>query len=63
MGATRNLYTYKCWKGHVTEKSFPLGTRYDDEDELTCLECLKQNEVKTAYLVFATAILAGDKHG
>ena len=53
MGATRGLFKYKCEKGHVTTKSYPLGTRIDDYDETTCKECLGRGELKTAYIVFA----------
>jgi len=53
MGATRSLFKYKCEKGHLTTKTFPLGTRINDYDETTCKECLDQQEVKTAYIVFA----------
>jgi hypothetical protein len=61
MGATKRLFTYKCENGHVTEKVFPLGTRFDDYDETTCPECLKTLEVKPTYLVYATAISVGER--
>ena len=52
MSGIKHLYTFKCLKGHVTAKMFPPGTRLDDHDETTCTECLKANEVKTAYVIF-----------
>jgi hypothetical protein len=64
MGATRSIFKYKCEKGHLSEKTFPLGTRHDDYDETTCAECLHHNEVNFAYLIFATATSAKEqKHG
>lgn len=61
MGKTGNLFTYKCLKGHLTEKTYPLGTRYDDEDETTCLKCLEQQNVTVAYLIFAKPTNDGAK--
>lgn len=53
MSRIRRLFTFKCVKGHVMEKTYPIGTRLDDYDETTCTECLNASEVKPAYLVFA----------
>lgn len=53
MSATRRIFSYKCKKGHLTTKTFPLGTRFDDNDETECAECLKQDVLETAYLVYA----------
>jgi hypothetical protein len=61
MATTKQRFTYKCANGHVTEKVFPLGTRFDDYDETTCLECLNGSKVKPTYLVFAEAVSAGAK--
>ena len=61
MGATGRTFVYKCTKGHVTKKSFPLGTKFDDEDETTCSECLKKSDLKPAYLVWAENTSAGAK--
>jgi hypothetical protein len=61
MGATRRLFRYKCVKGHVTEKSFPLGTRFDDYDEIPCPECIKKSAVQTAYLISADAGSVGEQ--
>ena len=61
MGKIRSQFMYKCKSGHVTEKTFPLGTRYDDYDETTCLKCLEQQEVATAYLVYAKPVATGAK--
>jgi hypothetical protein len=61
MGTTRRRFIYKCEQGHLTTKIFPLGTRLDDEDETTCLECLKVSEVKATYLISADAFSAGAK--
>jgi hypothetical protein len=58
MGATRRLLTYKCEKGHVMQKTYPLGVRFDDVDETTCSECLAVSEVKKAFLMFAEAVSA-----
>jgi hypothetical protein len=52
MPRTRHLFRFKCANGHVTEKSFPLGTRLEDEDETTCVECLKRGILKPAYVIF-----------
>lgn len=52
MARVRQLYTYKCSKGHVMKRTFPLGTRIDDEDETTCIECYdKDGKLMTAYVV------------
>lgn len=48
MGATKSVFKYKCALGHVTTKLYPLGTRIDDYDETSCVECLRP-----AYIVFA----------
>ena len=55
MSGMRQLYTFKCPKGHVTHIMFPSGTKIDDEDETTCAECLKTNAVAAAYVVFVRA--------
>lgn len=55
MAKTMRRFLYKCVKGHVTSKLFPLGTRLDDYDETTCLKCLDNSEVKAAYLISADA--------
>lgn len=55
MAKIRRLFSYKCEKGHAMSKWFPLGTRVSDHDETTCAECLKINEVRPAYVVFAEA--------
>lgn len=52
MGATRHLWVFKCEAGHKTEKSMPLGTGIDGKDAITCSECLKENQLKIAYIVF-----------
>lgn len=51
MTAARNVFQFKCKHGHLTEKTFALGTRVDDEDETTCSECLKKNILESAYVV------------
>ena len=61
MGATRRRFTFKCIKGHLTQKFFMLGTRIDDYDETTCEECLKSMEVRPAYIVCADFISTGAK--
>lgn len=61
MGATQRLFIYKCVAGHLTEKVFPLGTRFDDHDETTCQECLLSLDVKPTYLISADAISAGER--
>lgn len=61
MGKTRSLFLYKCVRGHLTEKTFPLGTRYDEYDETTCLKCLEQHDVKAAYLIYAKPTNTGAK--
>ena len=53
MGRTRHRFIFKCEQGHVTYEMFPLGTKFDDHDETTCQECLKTQNVKRAYLVYA----------
>lgn len=53
MGKTRSLFIYKCARGHVTERTFPLRTKYDGEDETTCMTCLDSGDLNTAYLVWA----------
>lgn len=53
MARVRQLYTYKCSKGHVMKREFPLGTRIDDQDETTCVECYDKDHKKVpAYVVF-----------
>jgi hypothetical protein len=52
MSGIKHLYTFKCQKGHVIVKMFPPGTRLDEHDEETCAECLKANELKTAYVIY-----------
>ena len=61
MGATKRRFTFKCSKGHLTQKLFMLGTRIDDYDETTCVECLKSLEVRPAYIVFADFTSDGAK--
>jgi hypothetical protein len=61
MAATRQRFTFKCSKGHITEKFFRLGTRIDDYDETTCAECLKSMEVRPAYIVFVDFTSTGAK--
>lgn len=55
MTATQRRFTYKCEKGHVAQKLFPLGTSFKDNDEIKCPECLKVGKALPAYLVFAAA--------
>jgi hypothetical protein len=52
MPRTRHLYIFKCFKGHQTEKTMPLGTPLENQDEVVCSECLKNNILATAYVVF-----------
>jgi len=61
MGATRRRFIFKCAKGHITQKTFMLGTRIDDYDETTCEACLKNLEVRPAYIVFADFTSTGAK--
>ena len=61
MGKTQSRFVYKCWSGHETERAFPLGTKYSDEDETTCLKCLESGDLKPAYLVWAEPTSAGAK--
>lgn len=61
MGKIRSLFRYKCVNGHVTEKTFPLGTRYDDYDEMTCLKCWEHDELRVAYLIYAQPTSKGAK--
>lgn len=61
MAATQRLFIYKCIKGHVTQKLFPLGTRFDTSDEITCVQCFDSGEFQKAYLVYAEAITTGAK--
>jgi hypothetical protein len=61
MGKTRSLFIYKCTRGHVTERTFPLGTKYDGEDETTCMPCLDSGDLNTAYLVWAEPTSAREK--
>jgi hypothetical protein len=58
MSATRKLFQYKCKGGHLTEKSSPLGTRHDDNDETACLTCLKADILETAYLIYVSFLNA-----
>jgi hypothetical protein len=51
MAGTRRVFVFKCSKGHITEKFFMLGTRIDDYDETTCIECLGAQEVRPAYVI------------
>ena len=55
MAKIRRCFSYKCEKGHVMTKWFPLGTRVDDFDEATCAQCLKTGDVGIAYVVFTEA--------
>ncbi len=53
MPATRRRFTFKCAKGHLTQKLFMLGVSIEDYDETTCEECLKSMEVRPAYIIGA----------
>lgn len=57
------VYTFKCDRGHVTERVFPPGTRVDDNDETTCDECLKSSVVATAYVVWIHSQTKGQPNG
>jgi hypothetical protein len=61
MAGLRHRYTFKCEVGHETEKIFPPGTRIDENDETTCLECLKKGDLKTAYVIFICSMPAKGK--
>jgi hypothetical protein len=61
MGATKRTFQYKCARGHIMEKVFPLGTRFDDYDETTCPECLKTLDVKPTYLISADTVSDGEQ--
>jgi hypothetical protein len=63
MAATRNLYLFKCPKGHQTEATYPLGARIEDIDETTCAECLKTGVLTTAYIVFICPTPKGRTNG
>lgn len=39
MGATQRLFRYKCDKQHRTDVPHPLGTRFDDHEEIICDRC------------------------
>lgn len=52
MARTKNLWIFKCAKGHKIETLYPLGTPIEDVDETTCAECLKTGAVERAYVVF-----------
>jgi hypothetical protein len=56
MARIRHLFIFKCAKGHVMQKTYPLGTRFDDYDETTCLECLKKIGLRPSYLIFAEPV-------
>lgn len=55
MGATQRLFTYRCEKQHETSFQYPLGTRFDDHEEIICSECHEP-----AYLVFVEVVAAKD---
>jgi hypothetical protein len=60
MKRAAHFFTFKCVKGHITEKEFPLGTRLEGRDEIPCEACLMADEVETAYVVFISAQSSGD---
>ena len=55
MGGIRQVYTFKCPQGHITTEIFPGGTKVDDHDEISCVECLKADVLEMAYVVFVEA--------
>lgn len=55
MGATQRLFKYKCNQAHETSAAYPLGTRFDDHDEIICSVCHEP-----AYLVSAEVVQAKD---
>jgi len=46
------IFEFKCPKGHVTERRFPPGTKYDDHPHIICMKC-PQGVIERAYLIFA----------
>lgn len=61
MAGIPRLFTFKCSKGHETQRLFPPGTTVDEEDETTCEECLDDNETERAYVVFVCSAPTGEK--
>lgn len=57
------IFSFKCPQGHLTDRRFPPGTPYADNDEITCLECLKADVANQAYLIFAFPEQLGKKDG
>lgn len=55
MGATKRRFQYKCKKQHKTTLERPLGTRFDDHEEIICSECHEP-----AYLIFAEVVQVKD---
>jgi hypothetical protein len=57
------IFSFKCPQGHLTDRRFPPGTPYDQNDEITCPECLQADVLKQAYLIFAFPEQMGKKDG
>jgi hypothetical protein len=57
------IFSFKCPQGHLTDRRFPPGTPYAENDEITCLECLKADVANQAYLIFAFPEQMGKKDG
>lgn len=51
MAGIPHKFTFKCTKGHITERVYPPGTRIEDNDETTCEKCLGVSEVTIAYVI------------
>lgn len=47
------IFSFKCPQGHLTDRRFPPGTPYDDNDEITCPACLNADVLAQAYLIFS----------
>jgi len=56
MGATQRVFKYKCKRQHKSSFQYPLGTRFDDHEEIICAECHEP-----AYLVAVEVVQAKEK--
>ena len=62
MGATRRLLKYKCKQQHESAFQYPLGTKFNDHEDIICDQCHEP-----AYLISAEVVEAKEvfnvRHG
>ena len=48
------IFSFKCPQGHLTDRRFPPGTPYDDNDEITCPRCRSIIDIQPDGVPFGT---------